>query len=361
MSRNTEPFTPRIGSLPSGARDSITDVAGLKVGHHTLTGPAGHPIQTGVTVIVPPGDPFTRKLPAASTVFNGFGKSCGLVQLEELGCLETPVALTNTFAVGTIVTAQVREAVAAHPEIGREWSTVNPLVLECNDGFLNDIQAMAVTEEHYTKALASAAEDFEQGCVGAGTGMSCFRLKGGIGSASRVAGKYTVGVLVLSNFGRTEQCILNGTYVGGILTERLAEAQARDAETPEVQGPEKGSIIMILATDAPLDYLQLRRLSKRCGNGLARTGSIFGHGSGDIAVAFSTANTLPWPEPENPAPFLRLPDTQLEPLFQAACDATEQSIVKALCHAKDVTGRDGNKRYALSTLLPDMKDLLSRS
>ncbi|MDL2272660.1 P1 family peptidase, partial [Desulfovibrio sp. OttesenSCG-928-I05] len=333
------PFIPRIGTLPSGARDSITDVAGLKVGHHTLTGPAGHPTQTGVTVIVPPEDPFTRKLPAASTVFNGFGKSCGLVQLEELGCLETPVALTNTFAVGTIATAQIREAVSAHPEIGREWSTVNPLVLECNDGFLNDIQAMPVTEEHYKKALASASEEFEQGCVGAGTGMSCFRLKGGIGSASRMAGGYTTGVLVLSNFGRTEQCILNGTYVGGILTERLEEAQARDAKAAgadDPNGPEKGSIIMILATDAPLDYLQLRRLSKRCGNGLARTGSIFGHGSGDIAVAFSTANALPWPEPEKPAPFLRLPDTQLEPLFQAACEATEQSIVNALCHAHDV-------------------------
>lgn len=349
-------FIPRIGSLPSGNRDAITDIPGVRVGHATLPPGDDGSIRTGVTAIVPPGDLFTGKPLAACTVLNGFGKSCGLMQLAELGCLETPIALTNTMSVGTVVTAQVREAIAAHPEIGREWSTVNPLVLECNDGFLNAIQAMAVTEAHYREAVAAASEDFAQGAVGAGRGMSCFQMKGGIGSASRVAEGHTVGVLVLSNFGRMPQCILAGVPLGKLLLERQAALGAKDAAA----GPEKGSIIMVLATDAPLDALQLGRLGKRCGNGLARTGSVFGHGSGDVVIAFTTANTLPCPEPDAPVTIRRLPDKRLDALFQAASDAAEQAVIHALCHAEDMRGRDGNTRYALSTLLPDLEDVLRR-
>lgn len=171
------------GSLPPGKRNSIADVPGVAVGHATLI---EADVRTGVTAVLPhDGDLFRDKPVAAAVVLNGFGKSVGLMQLNELGTLETPILLTNTFAVGVCATALIRRAIAADPEIGRQTSTVNPVVLECNDGYLNDIQAMAVTEAHADAAIAAAGEDFPTGAVGAGTGMSCFGLKGGIGSASR--------------------------------------------------------------------------------------------------------------------------------------------------------------------------------
>lgn len=337
---------PRIGSLPSGERDAISDVAGVVVGHLTLD---DGDVQTGVTVVRPhAGDPFRDKVPAAAVVLNGFGKSVGLVQLEELGVLETPIALTNTFSVGTVATAQIRHCVAANPESGRALPTVNPLVFECNDGFLNDIQKLAVTEAHYQRALESAHADFAQGAVGAGRGMSSFGLKGGIGSASRRVpasggGTHTVGALVLANYGRLPQLVLSGHAVG----DRLAALTA----SPGLAAPgeaEKGSIIMIVATDAPLDARQLRRLALRAGAGLARTGSVFGHGSGDIALAFSTAYTVP-DRAERPMPAVAmLHDALLDGLFQAAADSTEQAITHALWRATAVTGRSGNHRPALS-------------
>ncbi|MCZ2499345.1 S58 family peptidase [Xylophilus sp. Kf1] len=334
---------PVIGRLPAGPHDRITDVAGVTVGHHTLDD-AG--VQTGVTVIRPhAGDPFRDKVPAAAVVINGFGKSVGLVQLAELGVLETPIALTNTFSVGCVATAQIRACVATNPECGRGLPTVNPLVFECFDGFLNDIQRMAVTEAHYHAALGAAVADFAQGSVGAGRGMSSFQAKGGIGSASRrvrVADReYTVGALVLSNYGRPEQLVLAGRSRGAELLEKLRAADE----------PEKGSIIIVLATDAPLDARQLRRLATRAGAGLARTGSVFGHGSGDIALAFSTAATVP-DRPERPMPAVALlHESRIDPLFQAAADSTEQAIVHALLNATAVTGRDGHHRPALADLL----------
>jgi D-aminopeptidase len=335
---------PRIGTLPSGPRDAISDVGEIRVGHVTLDRGA---VQTGVTVVVPhAGDPFLDKVPAASAVINGFGKSVGLIQVDELGVLETPIALTNTFGVGAVMQAQIREAMAAHPKLGREWATLNPLVCECNDGYLNDIRALAVTEEHYRTALGSASAEFVQGSVGAGRGMSAFELKGGIGTASRRAGGHTVGALVLANFGRLETLTLAGHPLGRQLTERTRRDDA----------PEQGSIIMLLATDAPLDARQLRRLALRAGAGLARTGSVFGHGSGDIALAFSTAYTLPHlPTRPMPAPAM-LHETRLDPLFQAVADATEQAIVHALWHAEPVRGRDGHKRHTLREILRRLPD-----
>jgi D-aminopeptidase len=335
---------PRIGSLPSGPRDAISDVGEIRVGHVTLDLGA---IQTGVTVVVPhAGDPFADKVPAAAAVINGFGKSVGLIQVEELGVFETPIALTNTFSVGAVMQAQIRAAMAAHPKLGREWATVNPLVFECNDGYLNDIRALAVTEEHYRTALENASADFVQGSIGAGRGMSAFELKGGIGTASRRAGDHTVGALVLANHGRLPTLTLAGHPLGRKLTERKKPADE----------PEKGSIIMLLATDAPLDARQLRRLALRAGAGLARTGSVFGHGSGDIALAFSTAYTLPH-LPERPMPALAiLHETRLDPLFHAAADATEQAIIHALWHAEPVRGRDGHKRRTLREILRRLPD-----
>lgn len=356
---------PQIGALPRGPRDAISDVAGVTVGHATR---ADGPVQTGVTVVRPHGgNPFLDKVPAAAAVINGFGKSIGLVQVDELGVLDTPIALTNTFSVGTLATAQIRHCIAQEPETGRSLPTVNPLVFECNDGFLNDIQSLAVLESDYLAAHDAASVDVAQGAVGAGRGMSSFQLKGGIGTASRLAAvrsavdkedgtrlgtakdvdatvTYTVGALVLANFGKLENMTVAGLHIGPHIA-----AQLKARET----GPEKGSIIMLLATDAPLDSRQLRRLALRAGAGLARTGSVFGHGSGDIALAFSTAYTIPH-LPDRPMPTMAmLHESQIDALFQAAADSTEQAIVNALWSAEPVQGRDGHARTAITDLIPD--------
>ncbi|WP_457281795.1 DmpA family aminopeptidase [Polaromonas sp. P5_D5] len=336
---------PHIGSLPHGQRNAITDVAGVTVGHCTLD---ANEVQTGVTVVRPhAGDLFRDRVPAAAVVLNGFGKSVGLMQVEELGVLETPIALTNTFSAAAVATAQIHQCVAANPETGRSLPTVNPLVFECNDGFLNDIQRMAVTGQHYLQACEQAGVEVEEGSVGAGRGMSSFGLKGGIGTASRrVAalggGEHTVGALVLANYGQLPQLILAGQTLGA----RLVAHRAQAAE------PEKGSIILLIATDAPLDARQLRRLALRAGAGLARTGSVFGHGSGDIALAFSTAYTVPQ-QTARPMPGVAmLHDGLIDPLFQAVADSTEQAIIHALWQARAVTGRNGHHRSALADLLP---------
>jgi D-aminopeptidase len=354
---------PRIGVLPSGPGDSLCDVDGVTVGHATLARGA---IQTGVTVVRPHGgDIYRDKVPAAATVLNGFGKSVGLVQVEELGVLETPIALTNTFSVGTVANAQIRQAVAANAEIGRAWPTVNPLVFECNDGYLNDIQAMAVSEADYAAAFEAAGPRFEQGAVGAGRGMSCFGFKGGIGSASRLTraedGKsWTVGALVLANFGRQPQLTVAGRPFGRRLEQaRQQAARAGSADPGDASdASEKGSIILLLATDAPLDTRQLRRLSLRAGAGLARTGSVFGHGSGDIALAFSTAYTVPHMA-DRPMPAVRmLHETRIDPLFEAAAEAIEQAIVHALWRAETVAGRDGNLRRSVREAIPRWREWL---
>ena len=343
-------------TLPAGPRGTITDVPGVTAGHATLD--AGG-VQTGVTVVKPhAGDLYRSKVPAGAAVINGFGKSVGLVQVDELGTLETPIALTNTFGVGTVAQAQIRAAVAANPRIGRDWPTVNPLVFECNDGYLNDIQAFAVTAAHYDEACGAASRDFARGAVGAGRGMSCFDLKGGIGSASRVAiaaGRpYTVGALVLANFGRLPMLTLGGLPVGRIVAQRQAAA----AQPTPVAAPEQGSIILLLATDAPLDARHLSRLARRAGAGLARTGSVYGHGSGDIALAFSTAYTV-----AHDASTLALPalvaDAALDPLFMAAAESVEHAIADALLQAVTVVGRDAHVRQALRDAVPDLDRLFN--
>jgi len=345
-----KPDTPRVGRLASGPRDSLADVEGVSVGHATLATGA---LQTGVSVIRPHGgDPFTHKVPAAAVVINGFGKSVGLLQLNELGVLETPIALTNTFSVGAIATAQIRAAIAAHPAIARTTTSVNPLVFECSDAWLSDMQALAVQEAHYSEALAAATPGFGRGAVGAGRGMSCFGLKGGIGSASRtmhIAGRsFVLGVLVLANFGRLECLTIAGRHIGPALARRLAgRALQRD----------QGSIIVVLATDAPLDHRQLRRVAMRAAAGIGRTGGYYGHGSGDIALAFSTAATVAH---ESPAPIAVrevLAESLLETPFEAAAEATEQAILDALFQAQTVVGFEGHVRYALADIAPDWRDL----
>ena len=347
---------PHVGRLAAGPRGTIADVPGVGVGHATL---ADGDLQTGVTVIrLHAHDPFLHKVPAAAVVINGFGKSAGLMQLNELGVLETPIALTTTLSVGTIVMAQVRAAIAAHPGLARTTTTVNPLVFECNDGYLNDAQALAITEAHYLQALAAAAPEFARGAIGAGRGMSCFGLKGGIGTASRLTGNgpgnWTMGALVLANFGQLETLTLAGRAAGPPLALRLA-ARAAQAAAPQ---RDQGSIIVVLATDAPLDHRQLRRVATRAAAGIGRTGSYYGHGSGDIALAFSTAATVPHDAPHPVRDTRVLAESRLDPLFEAAAEVTEQAIIDALLTAETVTGFAGHTRYALADLAPDWPELI---
>ena len=337
-----------IGSLQPGPRNAITDVPGVRVGHVTLD---DGPVKTGVTAILPHGDNlFREKVLASSHVINGFGKSTGLVQLEELGTIETPILLTNTLSVGTVSEALVRHKLARNPEIGVTTGTVNPLVLECNDGYLNDIRGLHVRAEHVFAAIENAYEDVAEGAVGAGTGMSCYQLKGGIGTASRViriAEKdYTVGVLILSNFGLLPDLRIDGQPTG----RQIVEHRERAAQAQTLPEPDKGSIILIVATDLPVSERQLKRLAKRTEVGLVRTGSYIGNGSGDIAVSFSTAQRI---QHEGVAvhPLHMLDDSHLDPAFRAVAESTEEAILNSMIAASTTVGRDGHGRESLRDYL----------
>lgn len=334
MGTRIRDFNILCGTMPTGTMNAITDVPGVLVGHHTIQ---DGDINTGVTAILPhSGNLYRRKVLAASEVINGFGKSTGLVQINELGSLETPILLTNTFGVGTCANALIRDAIAKNPDIGRTTATVNPVVCECNDGPLNDIQALAVTEDHARLALSNATIDVAEGNVGAGTGMTCFGFKGGIGTASRRITldnqNYHIGVLALTNFGRAGDL----TLPDGRRPDPRVKAEA-----------EKGSVILILATDIPLEHRQLQRVTKRCGAGLARLGAFWGHGSGDIAVGFSTAVTFDHDEKSDLISVQALNENRIDKLFRAATEATQESVMNSMCAASAMTGRAGNSRLSL--------------
>lgn len=360
-----------IGTMPTGPENAITDVPGVAVGHVTLVAgegplvPGRGPVRTGVTAVVPHrGNLFRRKAPGAVHVINGFGKAAGLAQIAELGSIETPILLTNTLNVGTVWDAVVTEMIRQNPEIGiGPVGTVNPVVGECNDGFLNDIQGRHVQAEHVRQALASASPGpVAEGAVGAGTGMSCYGFKGGIGTSSRALGAemggFLVGVLVQANFGRREDLLVAGVPVGRELKDweppAAAPAAKHDHSSSGGWGPEQfaldsGSVMVILGTNAPGSSRQLGRLARRAGLGLARTGSIAGHGSGDFVIAFG----LPAPEdspPEVPSyATTRIPEDGrlLGALFQATIEATEEAVLNALFGAATMVGRDGHVRYGL--------------
>ena len=325
--------------LPPGPRNAITDVAGVTVGHCTLD---DGEIQTGVTAVLPHGgNLFREKVPAGCAVFNGFGKTMGLMQLAELGTLETPIVLTNTLSAGTAYTALVRRALEENPSIGVTTGTVNPLVCECNDGKLNDIRSLPITEDHVFQALAAAVPAFAEGAVGAGRGMVCYGCKGGVGTASRLAElpvqAFTVGALVLTNYGREGDLRLMGRPL---------------APQGEVF-PDKGSVIALLATDAPLSARQLDRLSRRAIAGLCRSGSIIGSGSGELAVSFSTACRVPH---AGDALFLDLRvlhEDYMDALFAAAAEAVEDAVYSSLLHAETVTGVRGTTVRSLGETLAD--------
>lgn len=329
----------RIGKGTPGKRNLITDVPGVKVGHITLRD--GDRVNTGVTAILPhEGNLFRDKVMAASAVINGFGKTMGLVQVEELGTIETPIIMTNTLSIGTAATALIKYMLEQNADIGLTTGTVNPLVCECNDGGLNDIRGLHVKEEHIFQALANASEDFAEGAVGSGTGMRCLGLKGGIGSASRVVKlddrDYTIGALVMSNFGAAGNLMIDGRHVGREIQEKL-DAQKKD----------QGSIIMLLATDIPLSERQLKRVCRRAGVGLARTGSYYGNGSGDIAIAFTTANRVPHESESAFVAMKMMDDDSIDPVLEMSAEAVEEAIISSLWHAKTFTGRDGRIQHGL--------------
>jgi D-aminopeptidase len=335
-----------IGKLPTGRKNCLTDVEGVLVGHvtldYSLESGEGEYVCTGVTAILPhSGSLFREKVTAASYVFNGFGKTTGLVQVNELGVLESPIMLTNTFSVPAVTQGTLSYMLEQNSEIGDTTGTVNIVVGECNDGHLNSIRACAVKPEHAIEAIRRAsAEPAEEGAVGAGKGMVCFGHKGGIGTSSRLIrtqeGEYTVGVLVLSNFGKPED----------FQSERYE--WLRSSGVRPLDNPPDGSIIIVLGTDAPLSDRQLLRVAKRTGIGLGRTGSHYSHGSGDICIAFSTAHKIPHAAEQitEVRTQLREDHPVMNQLFAAASEATEEAILNSLSQAVTTTGRGGRTIYA---------------
>jgi D-aminopeptidase len=312
----------RVGELEPGPTASIADVAGVAVGHATLE-------CTGVTAVLP--GPIERlwaePVPAGVAVLNGAGELTGSLQIAEWGVIETPVYLTATMSVGRVYDGAVAAAMAAEPQIGVE-SVVIPVVGECDDSWLNDPRVAQVEAQHVQRALADAtgSGSVAHGAMGAGAGMVCFGWKGGIGSSSRVtASGHTAGVLVLANYGASSNLRIDGVPVGTEL----------DAP-PSFERQPAGSCIAVVATDAPLGPAQLTRVARRAGLGLARTGSVAHHGSGEIFVAFSTSARVPRGEPAPPA----VPDGELDPLFMATVDATEEAVLNALWAAETTSGRD---------------------
>ena len=339
----TQTMPVAVGSLKKGKRNLITDVEGVLVGHCTLS--QGEQ-QTGVTAVLPhTGDIFHDKVMAAVQVFNGFGKTMGLVQLEEMGSIEAPILLTNTLSAGVVYDAVVRIMLEQNEDIGNTTGTVNPIVCECNDGEINQIRGLFVTEDHARQALANCGQEFAEGAVGAGRGMLCHQCKGGIGSASRVieldGREYTVGALVLTNHGKLRDLTVEGRPVG--------EAYLASIEDRE----DKGSCIMLLATDIPLSERQLRRMCRRAVIGLHRLGSYMGNGSGELCIGFTTANRLPHYSQRDVLPLGMLHDDKMNLVFRAAAEAVEESVLSSLLHSQGMADRHGK-------WVPSLADILTK-
>jgi D-aminopeptidase len=324
-----------IGSGEPGARNAITDVEGVLVGHSTLI--EGDSVRTGVTVIVPPETPLF----AGCHRLNGNGELTGLEWVRESGLLTTPIGITNTFSVGV-----VRDAIAARSADDDLWSL--PVVGETYDGFLNDIRAQRVTAEHVESAFAAASADVGEGNVGGGTGMICHEFKGGIGTASRVVKGSVVGVLVQANYGRRKRFRVDGVPVGELIGDRVPTPQP---------GGEWGSIIGVVATDAPLLPHQCNRLAQRVGLGVARVGGTAAHTSGDLFFAFSTANRGLAAD-TGEVDLRMLSDGDISPFYEAVIDAAEEAILNSMLAAETMTGRDGHTVYALDADL--LRDVLRR-
>lgn len=341
-------FLDQISDTKPGKNNLITDVPGVTVGHQTIITDR---LKTGVTAIIPtPDNIFEHKLAAAGHVINGFGKSTGLTQVDELGTLETPIVLTNTLSVGVGYNYLVKKALSENPEIGLSTGTVDPLVMECNDGAVNNIRDLGVTENDVAQAFSNSGQQFEEGCVGGGTGMCCYDLKGGIGSASRqieIDGQaFTMGVLVMSNYGSVSDLDIYDHQVGHKISQ-LPEYHKRD---------EDGSIITVIATDIPFDPRQLKRIAKRSSVGITRTGSFIGNDSGEITLAFSTANKIEHSPKSQLSTQQAISDDQMDRYFRMTVSVVEEAILSSLVHAKTTIDRKGQQRLSLSAALAKVRD-----
>jgi D-aminopeptidase len=330
-----------VGSLQPGKLNAITDVAGVLVGQVTINegnGPTA--ARTGVTAILPAGDDlWNKRVPAATYIMNGSGEMTGTTWLNTQGALDVPILLTNTMNIPRVSDGVLTYMLQKYLKIGRSDDVVIPVVTECDDSTLNDARGRHVTSADALKAIETAKSGpVEEGSVGAGTGMVSYGFKGGIGTASRVLaasdGGWTLGVLVNANMGRRLELRVAGAPAG--LDIREFPLKATD-----------GSIIVVIATDAPLDHLKLQRLAARASVGVVRTGSTVRHGSGDIFVAFSTGNRIPHSPKESTYAMRVVDDDHLNAIFEAAEDATEEAILNALTTAKTIIGRDGNTAYAI--------------
>ena len=354
----------RIGRYEPGPANAITDVAGVRVGHTTLIAgegklePGKGPVRTGVTAIIPSPDIFLERLLSGAFVLNGAGEVSGLTQVHEWGLLETPILLTNTMSVGKVSDATVKWMTRRHPGIGDAYDVIIPVVGECDDSFLSDAVGRHIRSEHvYTAIERATAGRVAEGSVGAGTGMVTCDFKAGIGTASRRViceddpeRPDTIGVLVLSNFGVCHNLRIDGVPVGELLEPEIAHLQKRQQSY--------GSIVCVVATDAPLLSSQLGRLCKRAALGIGRAGSYAAHGSGEIVIAFSTANKIPRQSKGLLHKIDVLLDEALGPHYEAVIDATEEAIVNSLCMAEDMTGQGGN--FAPGLPLERVSELMSR-
>jgi D-aminopeptidase len=350
-----------LGRFKPGRWNALTDVAGVRVGHSTIIRGAGPlkvgngPVRTGVTAILPnTTNVFAERVVGGGFVLNGAGEVSGMTQLLEWGLVETPIFLTNTLSVGTVSGGAVKWMIERFPGIGDEHDVIIPLVGECDDSWLNDIAGGHVKDEHVYEALRTASDGpVAEGNVGGGTGMITCDFKAGIGTSSRklpeALGGYTVGVLVMSNFGVMRQLRVGGLPVGEVLDARYRDIQRRTKNY--------GSIIAVIATDAPLITHQLNRVAKRAALGIGRVGSSAMHGSGEIVLAFSTANQVPRETRKMVYRMKILLDQRLDPLYEAVIEATEEAILNALCMARDMDGVNGNLCKALP--LEDVKELVS--
>ncbi|HEX9576670.1 MAG TPA: P1 family peptidase [Myxococcales bacterium] len=352
-----------LGRFKPGKLNAITDVEGVQVGHSTIIRGAGAlrrgrgPVRTGVTAIMPnEKNIFEQRVTGGGFVLNGAGEVSGLTQLMEWGLVETPIFLTNTLSVGQVSDSAVEWMINNYPGIGDEHDVLIPLVGECDDSWLNDVAGRHVRAENVVEALQTASSGpVAEGSVGGGTGMICCDFKAGIGTSSRklvpALGGYTVGVLVMNNFGHMRDLRVGGLPVGPLLETRYGHFTKRFQSY--------GSIIAVVATDAPLSSHQLGRVAKRVALGIGRAGSIAAHGSGEIILAFSTANKIPRTTQKMIYHMKILLDQRLNPLYEAAIEATEEAILNSLCMAREMEGANGN--YAPALPLQEVKEIVERS
>lgn len=348
-----------IGEFSTGPFNSITDVPGVRVAHSTLIEGSGRrkpgngPVRTGVTVILPNEDIYNKRLITGGFILSGAGEIAGFTQVAEWGIIETPIALTNTLSVGRVSDSVIKWMAQKYPQIREQQEVIIPVVGECDDSFLNDVVGLHIKPQHVFSALDSAISSrVEEGAVGAGTGMICCDFKAGIGSSSRLvpmgSHTYTVGVLVLANFGVMEHLRMDGYPIGRVMAATQGVYQRR------VQN--YGSIIVVIATDMPLSAMQINRLCQRAALGIGRIGSYGAHSSGEIIIGFSTANEIPRIAVQPQVQFTMILDMCLDPAYKAVIESTEEAILNSITMGVDMEGASGNRVPAINLQL--LKELL---